>query len=76
MASDLLNELFAFLKGRTFVVGDEQTIKAMTQSMQNPPMTMRNRVVMQMTVKDYQHLAKLLATIEQQLQADHAPIAD
>lgn len=64
---ELLQQLFEQLKARTFVVGDEATIKSMVQTMRHPPMTMRSRVVMQLTLNEYQQLAQTLTEVEQHL---------
>ena len=68
---ELLERLFALMQGRSFIVGDEATIKAMVRSMKNPPMTMYHRVAMQLTVNDYRQLANVLTDIEHHLRDEH-----
>lgn len=64
MANDLLLELFTFLKGRSFVTANEDTIKQLTLNTKHSPLTLYHRVVMQMTLQDYQKLRNLLERIE------------
>lgn len=71
---ELLHQLFDLLQGRTFVTGDEAAVKAMVRSMRNPPMTMRSRVVMQLTVSEYQLLSHTLTAVEQHLKGKHDPV--
>ena len=67
---ELLEQLAAFLRGRNFIQGDPASIKDMVQRYQQPPLTMHNRVAMQMTVAEYRQLGTLLETISQHLKED------
>lgn len=64
MDRELLEKLFAFLAQRNFILGEEQTVRDMVLRYKQPPMTMLNRVAMQMTINDYKELGKLLEQID------------
>lgn len=72
---ELLEQLATFLRGRNFITGDAASIKDMVQRYQQPPLTMLNRVGMQMTLTDYRQLGVLLETISNHLkEADVEPV--
>lgn len=60
---ELLEALFDFMVKRNFVIGDEVSVKDMVLRYKQPPLTMHQRVCMQMTVRDYANLEKLLERI-------------
>lgn len=64
---ELLEQLFGFLKQRSFVIGDEASTRDMVQRYQRPPVTMLHRVAMQMTTQDYNNLGTLLNRIDDHL---------
>lgn len=61
---EMLEQLFAFMVGRDFVEGDQDSIHDMVRRYKMPPMTMRNRVVLQMTKQEYNALNSLLVRIQ------------
>lgn len=69
---ELLVAIFEFMKNRTFIGGDEASVKDMVKRYQQPPLTMLNRVAMQLTVNDY----NLLVAILQRIQAHLEPIEE
>lgn len=75
LLSDLL-QLYAFLRARTFIVGDRDSIMWMVKHMQNPPLTMRRNVAMQLTRGEYYDLGQLLERIEKMLTPaqDESPV--
>lgn len=64
---EMLEQLFAFMVGRDFVEGDPDSIRDMTKRYKMPPMTMRQRVVLQMTKQEYNALTSLLMQIQNYL---------
>lgn len=64
---ELLEKLYTFLKERQFVEGDPESIRVMTQSFRQPPLTMHFRVAMQLTRRDYKALSALMREIKQHL---------
>lgn len=69
---ELLLALYTFMKNRTFIGGDEASVKDMVQRYKQPPLTMLNRVAMQMTVNDY----NLLVAIMQRIQGHLEPVEE
>jgi hypothetical protein len=67
--SELLAELYNFMRKRTFIVGQRETVMDMVKRYQNPPLTMRQIVGMQMTSAEYQQLGALLKRISEALKA-------
>jgi hypothetical protein len=63
----LLEQLFAFLKERDFVLGNETSVKDMVLRYARPPLTMHYRAAMQLTIQDYKTLGKLLKTLDDHL---------
>lgn len=64
---EFLEQLFAFLSGRTHIRGDRESIMDMVQRYKQPPLSMRNQVAMQMTAADYNRLGELMKRIETHL---------
>ena len=64
---ELLQALFDFMKGRTYVVGEEMGIRDMVLRYKNPPLTLYRRAAMQMTVVEYNALVDLLKEIDEHL---------
>lgn len=62
--SELLAELYNFMRKRTYIVGERETVMDMVKRYKNPPLTMRNIVGMQMTAGEYKQLGELLKRIE------------
>lgn len=70
---ELLAELFNFLRQRTFITADKESVKDMCTRYQNPPMTLRNLAAMQMTMAEYRRLNELLKQIGEYLETtEHA----
>lgn len=63
----LLEQLFGFLSGRTFITMDMESLSDMVKRYQNPPLTRLNRIAMQMTVSEYEALGGLMRTISDHL---------
>ena len=61
---DLLYELHEFMRERSYIVGDAESIKDMVNRYANPPLTMYRRVAMQMTIDEYKRLNELLERID------------
>lgn len=64
---ELLERLFNLLVRRNFIIGDEASTRDMVKRYQRPPVTMHNRVAMQMTIPEYKALGDLLAEIDKHL---------
>lgn len=62
LLTDLL-QLYSFLRARTFIVGERETVMDMVRRYQNPPLTLHRIVAMQMTQGEYQELERLLERI-------------
>lgn len=73
---EALEKLFDFLSNRTFVAGPEEVVKDMVKRYQQPPWTMHQRVVMQMTVAEYQAIGLLLTRIAHHLKPAPEMIED
>jgi hypothetical protein len=63
----MLKKLFDFMVGRNFIAGDVASVKDMVKRYKQPPLTMHNRIAMQMTVNEYDALFPLLTEIQQYL---------
>ena len=60
---ELLQQLFKFMSGRTYITMDDVSLSDMVKRYKHPPLTALNRVAMQMTARDYEALDKLMAQI-------------
>lgn len=60
----LLERLFAFLRDRNFIAGDEASTRDMVLRYAQPPLTLHHRVAMQLTIADYQALTALATEID------------
>lgn len=69
MAEDreLLEQVYLFLHERDFVLGDEGSVRDMVNRYARPPLTLRNRACMQLTIQEYKMLAIILVTIGKHL---------
>lgn len=67
---ELLQRLFDMLRQRNFILGDEASVRDMVQRYRQPPVTLHQRVAMQLTVAEYQALAALLSEINQHLKEE------
>lgn len=67
---ELLEDLYSFLKERTFVAGDEVSVRDMVQRYARPPLTMHYRAAMQLTVADYKRLDSLLEKLKAHLEPE------
>lgn len=67
---ELLEALYSFLKERTFVAGDEASVRDMVQRYARPPLTMHYRTVMQMSVSEYRRLGNLLEKVKAHLEPE------
>lgn len=65
--SQLLAELYTFLRGREYILGDQQSIAGMVKMFKNPPLTARTPVAMKMSKADYVQFNKLMKRVEQAL---------
>lgn len=65
--NELLAELYNFMRKRTFIVGERETVMDMVKRYKNPPLTMRNIVGMQLTKREYDELGKLLKRVGEAL---------
>lgn len=73
---EALEQLYAFLSGRTYVQGDQNSIMDMVQRYKQPPLSMRNQVAMQMTVSEYNRLDELMKRIVTHLKESESQYAD
>lgn len=64
---ELLVQLFGFLFKRNFILGDPDAVRDMVQRYKQPPVTMLNRVAMQLTEQEYRNLDALLKKINRHL---------
>lgn len=60
---EMLEKLSSFLNMRTFIEGDAESIADMVRRYGNPPLTMHNRVAMQMTVTEYKQFQALMRRV-------------
>lgn len=60
---EALEALFKFMANRTFVSGTPEVVRDMVKRYEQPPMTMHNRVAMQMTKAEYDSVSLLLTRI-------------
>lgn len=67
--SELLQELATFLSQRTFIMGDEASIRDMVFKYKNPPFTLLNRAAMRMTVAEFNYLNDLMLKVNAHLQS-------
>lgn len=65
--SELLAELYNFLREREYILGDKESIRQMTKLFKNPPLTTRTPVSMKMTKRDYVEFNALLKRIGEAL---------
>lgn len=64
---ELLEQLFGFLIKRNFILGDPDAVRDMVLRYKQPPVTMLNRVAMQLTEQEYRNLDDLLKKINRHL---------
>lgn len=64
---ELLEALAAFLNGRTYIVGDKDSVADMVKRYANPPLTLYNRVAMRMTVTEHRRFMALLNSLDEHL---------
>lgn len=67
---ELLQQLADFLNKRTFIHGDEASIRDMVMRYANPPFTLVNRVAMRMTVPELNQLNTLMQRVNDHLQSN------
>jgi hypothetical protein len=60
---ELLQALFDFLTSHNYIFGEEAVIRDMVLRYKQPPLTLYNRVCLQMTQKDYDRLSDLLKLV-------------
>ena len=65
--SELLAELYNFMREREYILGDKTSITQMTKTFKNPPLTARSPVAMKMSKADYVKLNALLKRIGEAL---------
>lgn len=73
---EALEQLYAFMSGRTYIAGDKESIMDMVQRYKQPPLSMRNQIAMQMTANDYNRLGELMKRIEAHLKETETQHAD
>lgn len=70
----LLKEVFDFLVKCNYIQGEEESIRDMVMRYKHPPMTLYNRVVMQMTVPESEKLSNLLGRILALFEPEGVPL--
>lgn len=60
---EALEALFIFMANRTFVSGTPEVVRDMVKRYEQPPLTLHNRVAMQMTKAEYDSVSLLLTRI-------------
>ena len=65
---ELLQQLAAFLNKRSFIHGDDDSIRDMVKRYANPPFTLVNRAAMRMTVAELNQLNSLMQKVNTHLQ--------
>jgi hypothetical protein len=66
---EMLQQLATFLNKRTFIQGDEASIRDMVKRYANPPLTLVNRVSMRLTVNELNQLNSLMQKVNGHLQS-------
>jgi hypothetical protein len=73
---ELLQEMFNFMVKRSFVEGDEASIRDMVLRYKQPPLTLYNKVCMQMTKQDYDKLTDLLGRVVEHFSPENIPVEE